>query len=245
MELTSELKQRAIKTVREYTDVANRNFGTNIPMPSVKFDKRGTTAGTANYARHEVNLNAGLFVRNVDDFLKTTVPHEVAHLVAFQVYQKGRGRSISAHGSEWKNVMYIFGVPANRCHSYDVSEVKQHKTLVRISYKCGCKTHEVTNATHKKIQAGHTYRCRLCKQSLVLATTAVKPVAAPIVKAPVVKAPKLSAAVGSKKERSLELYAMYMELGREMIIAMFMQELDMTKAGASTYYANAKKAFGG
>jgi hypothetical protein len=48
---------------------------------------------------------------------------------------------------------------------------------------------------------------------------------------------------GSKKLRAERLYQEHSSKGREMVIAMFMQELDMTKAGASTYYANCKKAF--
>ena len=48
---------------------------------------------------------------------------------------------------------------------------------------------------------------------------------------------------GSKASRAMAIFESLTRAGlsRSSIIAQFMEELDMTKAGASTYYANCKK----
>ena len=45
----------------------------------------------------------------------------------------------------------------------------------------------------------------------------------------------------SKKVKAMAIYKAFSTNDRATIIGMFMRELDMTKAGASTYYANCKK----
>ena len=49
---------------------------------------------------------------------------------------------------------------------------------------------------------------------------------------------------GTKKERAETLYLTYKGQSRPDIIAIFMKKLDMTSAGAATYYANCKKVYG-
>jgi len=258
MELTTELKQRVIKLVHAYTDKANQIYGINMPYPTILFSKRGTTAGTASYLSHTVNFNAGLYVRNVETFLARTVPHEVAHLVTYRKYIVGSSyayRTVKPHGYEWQLVMAKLGVEdATRCHSYDTSETKQKKNVTTYQYKCNCKTYEFTARRHNKVKASHAwYSCRLCRAKLVytgnLSIPVVKTPAFMIPTAPRAPshvnqpaAPKLPR-IGSKKERAERLYLEYNVQGRDLVIAMFMQELDMTKAGASTYYANCKKEF--
>jgi hypothetical protein len=54
---------------------------------------------------------------------------------------------------------------------------------------------------------------------------------------------KAEASVGglSKKERALLIFKQNPQASRGEIIELFMKELNMTKAGASTYHANCKK----
>ncbi len=46
---------------------------------------------------------------------------------------------------------------------------------------------------------------------------------------------------GSKKERAIELFKANPEVTRGTMLSIFMSQLDMSKAGASTYYASIKK----
>jgi len=50
---------------------------------------------------------------------------------------------------------------------------------------------------------------------------------------------------GAKQEMALELYKEYIEEGKPKVIDMFMSELDMSKAGATTYFYNTKKKVNG
>lgn len=48
---------------------------------------------------------------------------------------------------------------------------------------------------------------------------------------------------GTKLERAIELYKMSSDKSRDTIVSLFMVELDMTKAGATTYFFNCRKKF--
>ena len=125
------------------------------------FNLQGTTAGTAYYHANKIHLNHGLFIRNKEDFFSHTIPHEIAHLVSYRVFGKvGMG-----HGAEWKFVMRVFGVEANRLHTYDVSETKMKRTITRHLYTCGCSSfvHELTPKQHQKeTKKKHTFSCKKC-----------------------------------------------------------------------------------
>lgn len=252
MELTSELKQRIISTVNHYTDKANVIYGTKISYPNVIFTKRGTTAGTANYASHTINFNPELYVRNVEAFLSDTAIHELSHLVAHQVYRLGRGIRITAHGEEWKRVMRKLGANPQRCHNYDVSETKIKRNTRTYAYHCNCRNHELSARKHNGILNGQSRFCRTCRATLKIgflgAATSTPVMTKPVTPHPVVKkvvAPVYKVpAVGSKKDRAEQLYVNHKNVSRATMIAMFVNELDMTIAGASTYYANCKKMFG-
>lgn len=258
MELTADLKQRTIQQVHHFVDLANKRYGINMSYPTITFDLRGTTAGMAYSGEHKVQFNAGLLVRNVDEMLEDTVPHEVAHLVTYRLHPTSRRwtgkkwvRTIKPHGDEWKSVMRALGVTPDRTHNMDVSEVRVKKNVTKYEYRCNCRTHEVGGKVHNKIQAGHTYTCRKCKGKLTAGTfvAAKKPVVpvvstvftpgAPAYKVPVTVLPK----VGSKKERAEALYIAYKH-DKQLCLSMFVNELDMTVAGARTYLYNCQKKFG-
>jgi len=142
--------------------VAEKVYKREFKRPSVIFKKRGATAGTANYARWQLNFNVTLLDENVDHFVKQTVAHEVAHLVCNVVYDGGkthrvRGERTSPHGRNWASVMSVLGVPADTTHKYDVSNsaIKQ-KPRKKFSYHCtGCKRDLPMGAIrHKKQQSG-------------------------------------------------------------------------------------------
>lgn len=235
MTLTTELKQRIISTINQYTDKANRIFNTSISYPNVIFTKRGTTAGTANYASHTININPELYIRNVDSFLTDTAPHELSHLVAYQVYSKGRGVRIQPHGDEWKRVMRSLGVTPSRCHSYDTSEVKQKKVTTQYQYKCGCRNDLMLSAQrHHKVLKGAKFHCVKCKQNIVYVGNV--PAATPInVSKPVTPT---TTSNGTKKQQSQQIYNSFKHLGRTAVIALFKSRLNMSDAGASTYWYN-------
>ena len=98
---------------------------------------------------------------NQQHFITHTVPHEVAHLLVYQLY----GRT-KPHGKEWQQIMnQIFDLTAKTTHQYDVSNVKG-KTF---TYACQCAEHQLTIRRHNKIVRDNIkYICRLCKHSLTI-----------------------------------------------------------------------------
>jgi SprT protein len=135
----------------------NRTF----PRPNINFKQRGKAAGSARLQINELRFNPILLQENQQHFITHTVPHEVAHLVVYQIY----GRT-KPHGKEWQHIMnQIFDLTAKTTHQYDVSTVKG-KTF---TYACQCTDHQLTIRRHNKIIRDNVkYICRLCKQSLIL-----------------------------------------------------------------------------
>jgi len=89
-----------------------------LRLPSYSWRLGGRCAGRAYYRPNEIGLNWKLFCDNTPDFISDTIPHECAHLIAYQIY----GGGISGHGYHWKHVMLSLGLEPIRCHNYDTKE---------------------------------------------------------------------------------------------------------------------------
>lgn len=140
---------------------AELKLGRTFQRPRIDFSLTGTCAGKAGTFRNLLFFNLGLAIRNPETFLKRTVPHEVAHMVADAIMGK---RCI--HGPYWKHIMRsVFGLEPIRCHSYDVSEVVTRRVHVKFDYSCPCgKVRKIGKNRHFKIQSlGKKYYCIHCK----------------------------------------------------------------------------------
>jgi SprT protein len=130
----------------------------------VRFDLRGQSAGQARVptrGRAVIRYNLQLLWENGERFLSRTVPHEAAHLIA----QRLHGARIRPHGEEWQAVMHLLGADPSRCHTYDTSRVAVRR-LLRYAYHCACREHALTSIRHKRILAGQTYYCGICRKTL-------------------------------------------------------------------------------
>lgn len=136
-----------------------------VPQVEIRFDLRGTAAGQARIRNGSfalIRYNAALLSLHPTEFIAETVPHEVAHVVAFAKH----GARIRPHGAEWQAVMRHFGVEPSRCHRYDVSRLRT-RSLQRFLYRCGCGTHEISSIRHNRIcRQGTVYLCRRCRLPL-------------------------------------------------------------------------------
>jgi predicted SprT family Zn-dependent metalloprotease len=110
-----EHEERARVEVDRVLKIA-REFGVDI-QPTIDWKLQGLTAGYAWWAgpkENHISLNAHIAAHERAAF-DETVAHEVAHLVTFRKW----GNRASAHGAEWRYVMYLFGYPlTKRCHNY-------------------------------------------------------------------------------------------------------------------------------
>lgn len=123
-----ELQKECIARVREYVEIARKKLGVVMGVPQVLFSIQGTTAGRAYWPSNVIKFNPTLLFENPDTFVEQTAGHEVGHLVAHWLHEDKR---IDPHGIEWKRVMGTFGLPANRCHNYDTSNVPTRMANVK------------------------------------------------------------------------------------------------------------------
>lgn len=140
--------------------LAEQHFDRPFERPRVSLALRGQKAGIAYLQRNELRFNAQLYRENQEHFLQQTVPHEVAHLLAQALY----GDRIRPHGREWQELMTgLFGLPADRCHTYAVAQ----RPGTRYLYRCGCpEGMPFTAQRHALVRRGRRYSCRRCGDML-------------------------------------------------------------------------------
>ena len=157
--------QQIIQRVTELFDLADRVYRRQFERPVIRIDLRGRTAGQAWPKKQLLRFNMTLFRLHREDFLLQTVAHEVAHLIAYQLY----GLSIRPHGHEWQTIMTeLFKLPADRCHQYEVPLSSQQKNQWR--YQCQCEKGDsivyLSTIRHNRVQKGMRYQCRRCHSEL-------------------------------------------------------------------------------
>ena len=85
--------------------------GLTLPCPTVALNSRlKTTAGRSFYMRRKIDLSSGLFAEYPLHFVGDTIPHEICHQAAWDLFQE------PGHGEPWKRVMISIGVQPERCH---------------------------------------------------------------------------------------------------------------------------------
>jgi SprT protein len=125
--------------------------------------KMRSTAGRAHYNTMSISMNLRLLTDH-PHHIDQTLAHELAHLVAFELY----GSKATGHGRHWQSIMQRFGYSADRCHKLDASKYKRtHKPCALA--KCGCRDNiEIKAKRFKRMINGAKYRCTDCRQRLVL-----------------------------------------------------------------------------
>jgi SprT protein len=166
----SDLKPDLEETVRIAVRRAEKRacafYGLALPAATIDFSLRGRCAGQARIERDGqtcLRINRQLLVENRDDFLSSTIPHEVAHLVVNWPYRNRRLRP-RPHGPEWQAVMRdCFGLEPARCHNYRTTPAR----VVPRSflYICSCREHRLTSIMHKRIVRSQAF-CTACRTPL-------------------------------------------------------------------------------
>lgn len=137
---------------------ADTFFGKHFLEPQSNMKQRGRAAGTAHLQKNELRFNLFMFEQDQRLFLETVVPHEVAHLIVFQIY----GDKVRPHGREWQAVMKkVYGLEPNRTHNFNVPAPKQV-----FVYQCQCQQHKFTKQRHTRARKGTEYICKLCRSPL-------------------------------------------------------------------------------
>lgn len=204
MQVTQAIKDRVIAKLQQGIARAEAHYKQKFAMPRVIYKKRGTTGGTASYSTWTINLNAGLLMRNVDDFIdgRSTVLHELGHLINDKVNPEDHksagyttviraGKEIrkrlprDVHGAGWQSVCTVIGMTdVTRCHDYDVTETKIHKPKRRVDAwkctRCGFILMLTPLKSSRLVAKPDAIYHRGCRGALLIREGATAPVAAPV-----------------------------------------------------------------
>lgn len=155
-----ELKSLVYTEILKNIQIAQEHYGRDFIFPTVSFKLRGKVAGSCWYVRREIRINIPMFNDNEEDYILNTIPHEMAHLIAHDLY----GKQSWGHGYYWQDVMIrCFQLDPTRCHDYDVAAHKVKRTVNYHNYDCGCRIYKLTTLKHNRAQNGKsTYTCRHC-----------------------------------------------------------------------------------
>ncbi len=158
-----ELMKVVDAKVRETMKFAESTYKRKFKTPTIEYTVKGVVAGYADYLTWTVNLNLFYLLNEHENMIEDTIPHEIAHLIAFRVY----GR-IKPHGWQWQSVMRSFGLDPVRCHEYEDKDVRTGIRRTRqFTYTCLC-SQPVTCGlnVHNKIQKGRNHFCRKCRSKM-------------------------------------------------------------------------------
>ncbi|MCO3749276.1 hypothetical protein FA132_28750 [Pseudomonas aeruginosa] len=173
-----DLVLEAMRRTRDCLAVAEAHFGRPFLLTSISFNLKGGAAGkveiTDRHTSFKIRYNRVLLESHPEHLLEQTVPHEVAHLVAFQQY----GPGIKPHGAEWQSVMSdVFKVKPERCHSMPMSAATGRPFI----YRCSCRSEiPLTLKMHEKLTSKRKImKCTKCQQpiSFVEKREAIEPIA--------------------------------------------------------------------
>ncbi|MBA1272577.1 SprT family zinc-dependent metalloprotease [Stutzerimonas azotifigens] len=155
------MPERLLARVESCYQLAEAFFKQPFARPDVSLKLRGQKAGVAHLQQNLLRFNAQLYEQNREHFLRQTVAHEVAHLVAHQLF----GPQIRPHGEEWQLIMRgVYELPPDRCHTYEVPRRRGTRYL----YRCDCIEQEFsfTAQRHALVAKGRRYICRRCRATL-------------------------------------------------------------------------------
>ena len=142
-------------------------YGIEFPMPRVRFNMNGKSAGQVRVTGDSlvVRFNPTLLKENTRPFIESVIPHEMAHYIVIckAIHQ---GLPIpKPHGMAWKSVMVgMFQLEPKTRHSFSVANVG--RKVRRVTYACGCQTHEITVRMHNQLKAGRGATCRHCHDKI-------------------------------------------------------------------------------
>jgi SprT protein len=117
------MKERVAHKVWQVLEELNEEYGAEFDFPRIEWCMIGTMAGRAWLTQWRIQLNEQLCKENLENFINETVPHEVAHLVAYKVFGD------DGHGDGWRSVMRALGLNPTRCHDYETKNVNGKRSL--------------------------------------------------------------------------------------------------------------------
>ena len=160
----TEAQQQVLLKIEADYQLAEQQLQRKFTRPSILFSLRGKSAGTAHLQLNKLRFNPVLLEENIDAFLTQVAPHEISHLLCFQLF----GR-VKPHGAEWQRIMTgIYNIPADTTHQLNTHSVAGK----HFQYQCHCGPVMLSIRRHNKVIRNQTqYRCKQCSQVLIAETS--------------------------------------------------------------------------
>lgn len=164
--ITKEIHVRVMSLVYDILDKAEKLYPyhgfRNLILPVTYRTDMKQVAGLAYCTSIKIELNADLFLENLESFFVSTIPHEVAHIIATKVFPDAKQN----HGPEWKSVMRSLGYVPTARHSFAPTATMKSNSLFR--YTCSCdKEFFLSKIMHNKINRGNDRYHTVCKTKIV------------------------------------------------------------------------------
>lgn len=117
-----------------------------IEQVDIRFNVKGRTAGRAGKerGRYYLDFNMEAIRDHWDEMLNVTIPHEVAHIVA---YAKPALRA-SGHNKNWKRIDIALGGDGTRTHTMGLKRARKTKWYV---YEVAGERIEIGAVRHKRM----------------------------------------------------------------------------------------------
>jgi SprT protein len=223
-----------IKTkIRQCIKIAEQHYNRKFTMPVLDYSLTGTTAAQAFSHINTIKINPTLLVENQDDYVAQTIPHETAHIITDLIYPRGhldktkRTKRAPHHGTAWKYVMELFGVPPILYHNYATTSFVTRRP-VKYAHKCSvCGKVVDLNVNQSALARSNPkamYHTPCGKDSKLIALDAkIVPL--------------------TKFGKCEQIYLAYRDAARADLIQMFMTHAKTTLAGSGTYYATLRKKY--
>ena len=126
-------------------------FDYNEELPRLTWDLKGTVGGQAYLNQNMIRINMEALEKYKDHYIKQTIGHEFAHLVAYNALGHG------GHGRSWSRVMHKFNLFPDRCHNYDLTPARiVKKQYIYECDRCG-EQFPFTAIRHNKMKRNKSY----------------------------------------------------------------------------------------
>lgn len=164
--ILNELNRLVQKFEEEYEPL-------NLAEVPVEFYFGGRAAGKASFHNGNFKLHYNMLTAkdHLEEFLKTTVPHELAHIIVFKRYhtkERYQGFYPKAHGKEWVEAcVQLTGAPLKRCHTMTVVKTKRTRWYQYRSPTTGTCTYHARR--YRSVRNKHTGEVYVATNKAVVA----------------------------------------------------------------------------
>jgi SprT protein len=150
-------------------DIAREKYGV-IDHVDIRYDIKGQSAGQAGCVRNRMTgevsalslrFNKEALQLNWDDMSKDTIPHEVAHIVAYARPELGADN----HNTQWRRIAQSLGCSGKRTHNMKLTPGRR-TTRYKYVLNSG-KELLIGPKHHAKLRAGHPMFTRNSREIIV------------------------------------------------------------------------------